>query len=71
MNLITVDGYYANIDYDEELDQFRGEILGLSGGADFYRSSPEKFRREFKKSFNVFLELCKEQGIEPRRHYSS
>ena len=36
MNLMTVDGYHANIDYDQGLDQFRGEILGLSGGADLW-----------------------------------
>ena len=70
MNLMTVDGYQAKIDYDGETDQFRGEILGLSGGADFYGSSPEELRREFKKSLGVFLEVCKEQGIEPRRDYS-
>ena len=70
MNLMNVDGYHAKIDYDEETDQFRGEILGLSGGADFYGSSSEELRQEFKKSLYVFLEVCKEQGIEPRRHYS-
>ena len=70
MNLMNVDGYHAKIDYDEETDQFRGEILGLSGGADFYGSSSEELRREFKKSLDVFLEVCKEQGIAPRRHYS-
>jgi predicted HicB family RNase H-like nuclease len=70
MNLMTVDGYHAKIDYDEELDQFRGEILGLSGGADFYGSSAEELRREFKKSLDVLLEVCKEQGIEPHRNFS-
>jgi len=47
MNLMNVDGYNAKIDYDEQTDQFRGEILGLSGGADFYGSSPEELRQEF------------------------
>jgi predicted HicB family RNase H-like nuclease len=70
MNLMNVDGYHAKIEYDEETDLFRGEILGLSGGADFYGSSPEQLRGEFKKSLDVFLEVCKEQGIEPRRHFS-
>jgi predicted HicB family RNase H-like nuclease len=70
MDLMTVDGYLAIIGYDEETDQFRGEFLGLSGGADFYGSSPEELRQEFKKSLYIFLEVCKEQGIEPRRHYS-
>jgi predicted HicB family RNase H-like nuclease len=67
---MEVDGYRAKIEYDEETDQFRGEILGISGGADFYGSSPAELRRELKKSLEVVLEVCKEQGIEPCRQYS-
>lgn len=70
MNLMTVDGYHAKIEYDEELDLFRGEILGLNGGADFYGKSPKELRTEFKKSLKVFLDVCKEKGIEPRRNFS-
>jgi predicted HicB family RNase H-like nuclease len=70
MNLMKMDDYHAKIEYDEQTDQFRGEILGISGGADFYGSSPDELRREFKKSLEVFLKVCKEQGIEPRRQYS-
>ena len=33
MNQMTVDGYRAKIEFDEDLGLFRGEILGLSGGA--------------------------------------
>ena len=36
MNFMKLDGYHAKIEYIEETDQFRGEILGLAGGADFY-----------------------------------
>ena len=67
MNLMTVEGYHAKIEYDEELGLFRGEILGLTGGADFYGKNPEELRSEFKKSLQVFLEVCEEKGIEPRR----
>ena len=70
MNIMTVDGYHAKIEYDEELDLFRGEILGLSGGADFYGKNTKELRCEFKKSLQVFLDVCKEKGIEPRRHFS-
>ena len=70
MNVMTVVGYHAKIEYDEELDLFRGEILGLSGGADFYGKNPKELRAEFKKSLAVFLEVCKEKGLEPRRHFS-
>lgn len=70
MNTMTVDGFHAKIEYDAELDQFRGEILGLTGGADFYGKSPRELRVEFKRSLAVFLEVCREKGIEPRRSYS-
>ena len=70
MNVMTLDGYHAKIEYDEELDLFRGEILGLSGAADFYGKNPKELRAEFKKSLEVFLEVCKEKGLEPRRHFS-
>ena len=70
MNTMHVDGYSAKIEYDEELDLFRGEILGLSGGADFYGKNPKELRTEFKKSLQVFLEVCKEKGIDPKRNFS-
>jgi predicted HicB family RNase H-like nuclease len=70
MDLMTVGGYQAKIDYDADLDMFRGEILGLSGGADFYGKSPKELRAEFRKSLQVFLDVCRERGIEPRRSFS-
>jgi len=70
MNVMTVDGYNAKIEYDPGIDMFRGEILGLTGGADFYGKTPRELRAEFRKSLSVFLEVCKEKGIEPRRSYS-
>ncbi len=70
MNLMTVDGYSARIEYDSETDLFRGEILGLSGGADFYGANPDELRLEFKKSLDVFLEVCREQGIDPGKQFS-
>ena len=70
MNLMSLNEYSAKIEYDAELDLFRGEILGLTGGADFYGKNPKELRAEFKKSLQVFLDVCREKGIEPRRNYS-
>lgn len=70
MNVMTIDGYHARIEYDAELDMFRGEILGLTGGADFYGRNTKELRSEFRKSLQVFMEVCREKGIEPRRSYS-
>ena len=67
MNAMTVEGFHATIEYDPDLDLFRGEILGLNGGADFYGRNPKALRTEFKRSLHLFLKVCAEQGIEPRR----
>jgi predicted HicB family RNase H-like nuclease len=65
---MAVDGYRAKIAYDPELDQFRGEILGINGSADFYGKSPPSLRAEFRKSLKVFLEVCEEQGLRPKEY---
>lgn len=70
MNMMEIDGYKAKIEYDPELDQFRGEILGLNGSADFYGKSPANLRKEFKNSLKIFLDVCKEEGINPKKEYS-
>lgn len=46
MNLMTVDGYTARLEYNQERDDFRGEILGLNGSADFYGRSPRELRAD-------------------------
>lgn len=70
MNTMTLGNYKALIEYGPELDLFRGEILGLSGGADFYGASSDELRKEFRKSLDTYLEVCREHGIAPRKQYS-
>lgn len=70
MNILEIDGHKAVIQFDPEIGMFRGEFVGLSGGADFYADSVEGLRREGSASLRVFLETCRERGIEPYRSFS-
>ena len=70
MNMMEVDGFKVKIEFDPDLDLFRGEILGLNGSADFYGKSPASLRKEFRNSLKVFLEVCEEKGVEPTKEYS-
>ena len=70
INQMTIDGVKAVITYDSDIDMFRGEFLGLNGGADFYAKDAEGLRREGAISLKVFLEACQEDGIEPFKSYS-
>ena len=70
INQMTIEGVKAVITYDSDIDMFRGEFLGLNGGADFYAKDAEGLRREGAISLNVFLEACQEDGVEPFKSYS-
>jgi len=70
MNLLEIDGYNAVIQYDPEIEMFRGEFVGLTGGADFYAPDLKGLRREGSASLKTFLEICLEKGVEPRKRYS-
>lgn len=70
MNMIEINGYRAVIQYDPEIDMFRGEFVGLNGGADFYAKDIDNLRKEGEISLKVFLEMCQEDGVEPRKEYS-
>lgn len=69
-NTMTFGKYKASIVFDAEIGEFRGEFLGLNGGADFYGKSLAELKREGAASLRVFLEMCAEKGIEPEKHYS-
>lgn len=64
-------GYQAVITYDPEIEMFRGEFVGLNGGADFYAKDAETLKREGKTSLDVFLHMCAEDGVQPERYRGS
>jgi predicted HicB family RNase H-like nuclease len=70
MNTMEINGYRAIIQYDREIEMFRGEFVDLNGGADFYAKDIDGLRKEGEISLNVFLEMCHEDGVEPRKSYS-
>jgi len=70
MNIMMIDGVKAVISYDPEIDMFRGEFVGLNGGADFYATDVESLKHEGEISLRVFLAACRERGIEPHQHFS-
>ena len=66
-NAMEIDGYKALIAFVPDTKQFRGEFVDLNGGADFYGADVESLQREGKASLKVFLDVCSEDGVEPRK----
>jgi predicted HicB family RNase H-like nuclease len=69
-NQMTISGHVAVISFDPDVGLFRGEFVGLNGGADFYADSVDGLHIEGEASLNTFLQVCQAQGIEPYRHFS-
>lgn len=62
---MEINGIRAVIAFDPEINMFRGEFVGLNGGADFYATDIDGLRREGETSLKVFLEMCTEEGVSP------
>ena len=60
-------GYKAVITYDPEIEMFRGEFVGLNGGADFYARDTDGLKKEGLTSLTVFLRICEKDGVPSRK----
>ena len=69
-NVMEISGVKAVIAFDPEINMFRGEFVGLNGGADFYSTGIDGLRREGETSLKVFLDMCAEEGVSPYRKTS-
>ena len=69
-NLMDFDGFKAVINLDPEIEMFRGEFINLNGGADFYATNIEDLHKEGKLSLDIFLEMCKKDGVDSKKHFS-
>ncbi len=69
-NVMIINGYKAIIQYDPDIDLFRGEFIGLNGGADFYAATVQDLHEEGRQSLKVFLDMCKEDGVNPRKRFT-
>jgi predicted HicB family RNase H-like nuclease len=49
---------------------FRGEFVGLNGGADFYADDTGGLKLEAMKSLQIFLDSCRKRGIKPTKQFS-
>ncbi len=60
--MMMIEGHKAIIKYDPDIDMFRGEFIGLSGGTDFYAPDVEGLKKEGALSLKVYLDVCREKA---------
>lgn len=70
MNRMTLDGYEAQVSYDEEAGLFHGEVVNLRDVITFQGRSVNELKRAFKASIADYLAFCLERGEAPEKPYS-
>ena len=68
-NTLVIDGHQTVISDVPDINMFRGEFVGLNGGADFVAENVSRLIAEGKVSLREFLDVCRKRGIEPNRQY--
>ncbi|ACQ67470.1 DNA repair protein (plasmid) [Candidatus Williamhamiltonella defendens] len=68
-NTLKIEGHVAVINFDPEIEMFRGEFIGLNGGADFYAYSVEELKKEGTKSLAIFFDECSKDGVNPYKTF--
>ena len=62
---MDIKGHKADITFDTATHLFRGEFVGLNGGADFYATDLKSLQKEGVLSLKVLLDMCREDGVAP------
>ena len=65
LDTLEIDGHVAVVSHDNETKTWRGEAIGLNGGADFVASDLVGLANEGRKSLELFLETCRKANLAP------
>ena len=66
-------GYIAKVEYDDSVGMLHGEVINAAPYpiVTFEASDVDDLKRKFHTSIDDYLSWCAEDGVEPRRGFSS
>jgi predicted HicB family RNase H-like nuclease len=70
MNTMHYKGYEAVIEYDEDAENFHGEVMNLRDVITFQGASAVELKQALADSVEGYLEYCKGRGEEPEKPFS-
>ena len=62
LDAMKIDGHWATVSVDADSGRFRGEFIGLSGGADFCAETILALAAEGRASLRVYLRRDRSQA---------
>ena len=68
--MLKYKNYLGLVEYDAEAKIFTGEVIGVRSVITFQGRTPEEIEVSFRESIDIFLEMCREDGVKPDKPYS-
>ncbi len=62
--------YLGIVEYDAEAKIFTGEVVGIRSVITFQGRTPEELEASFRESIDLYLEMCRDDGVKPDKPYS-
>ena len=62
-------GYSGTVDYSREDKIFYGKIDGIKATVTYEGKDPDSLEAAFKESVDDYLDLCRQEGIEPEKPF--
>ena len=66
-------GYVAAVEFDDSVGRLHGRVVnsGAYPIATFEATDVDGIRREFRRSIDAYLASCREDGVAPKKPFSS
>ena len=68
-NMLEYKGYYGTIEISEADNILFGKVVEIDGLISFEGDNAKNLKEDFENAIDEYLEMCKEQGIEPQKSY--
>ena len=68
--MLEYKGYFGTVDVDTEHKELHGSVINTRDVITYVAETAEGLYEEFVTSIEVYLESCREDGVEPNKPYS-
>ena len=68
--MIRYKNYTGVVEYDDEGKIFIGAVIGLRDVVTFQGRTVTELEKSFQQSVDLYLEMCKHDGVEPQKPFS-
>jgi predicted HicB family RNase H-like nuclease len=65
--MLKYKNYAGIVEYDDEGKVFTGEVIGIRTVITFEGRIPDEIEESFKQSIDMYLNMCKEDGVLPNK----